>query len=181
MTEQAYQETKKAYLDIITRMMTDTGGMSPHIAVFGVHTDDSLEITEGIIHIEIPNEFMNSNTGKSLFMDQMIPQIASKVRKLIIPHGIAWTSEAYLRTGSEDYKQENWKDIPIEKEVLLVNMEFDHITEILMYEIIRDGHQVTETGNLVDHIELREMTGIKSPEMVSGRLAGLYEKFKTAD
>lgn len=179
MTDQSYQEIKKTYLDNITRMMTDTGGMPAHIAVFGVHKDEFLKVREAIIHIQIPGEVLKSDRGKDLFFDKVLPGIASKIREVITPHGVAWTSEAYMRTASKDEEiPENWKDLPIQKEVLIVNMEFEHINETLLYEIVRDGQQVTEDGDLVDHIVLREMEDMKSPEMVSGRFTGLYQKFK---
>lgn len=179
MTDQSYQELKKTYLDNITRMMTDMGGMPPHIAIFGVHKDESIDVRDAIIHIEIPSSIMKSDRGKDLFLDKMIPGIATKIRDKITPHGVAWTSEAYLRTAPIDGEvPENWKDLPIQKEVLIINMEFEHVTETLIYEIVRDGQQVTEDGDLVDQIKLQEIEGMKSPEMVSGRFTGLYQKFK---
>lgn len=179
MTDQFYQEIKKEYLDNIVSMMISKGSMPAHLAIFGVHKDKSLEIEEGIIHLEIPPWVLNSELKKDLFVNHMIPDMAHKIREIITPHGVAWASEAYLRTAPSDEDfPENWKDLPIQKEVLIVSMEFEHTTETLLYEIVRNGQQVTKTGELVDRIELREMDDLKSPEMVKGRFTGLYKKFK---
>lgn len=178
MTEEKYQEIKESYISNIKRFMTEMGGgMFPHISIFADHKDDHKE-KDAIVHIHVPDEFMKSEEMKESFVQEVVPEIAKKVREKFIPYGVAWTSEAWVRTAKKDEEiPENWKDLPIEKEILLISMEFTHKKETLIYEIIRNGKQVNEDGDLVDHIDLVEedMSGVES---MSGRFTGLLEKFR---
>lgn len=181
MTDQIYQNLKNQYIVNITESLVETGEFPTQISVFGTHRSEEMKDVDGVIHIPIPSEFMKSGEQKDLFMTKMLPQIAEKVKEFIIPCGIAWASEAWLRTLSKDSEvPENWKEIPIEKEVLIVNLDFGEITEMLMYEIMRKGKQVNSSGILVDHIELKEAPVMTSGEAVGGRFTGLYKKFISA-
>lgn len=176
MTEEKYQEIKADYISNIKRVMCELGNMLPHISVFGAHKDEDEE-KDAIVHIEVPTEFMRSEEMKESFVEEVIPAVAKKVREKFIPYGIAWTSEAWVRTATkEEGVPDDWKELPIEKEILMVSMEFSHKKEMIVYEIKRSGKQVNEDGELVDHIDLIEenMSDIQS---WGGRFTGLLEKF----
>jgi len=55
-------------------------------------------------------------------------------------------------------------------------MEFTNKKEMLIYEIKRNGKQVNEDGDLVDHIDLVEQN-FSDAESMTGRFTGLLEKF----
>ena len=176
MTEEKYQELKEEYVGNIKKFMTDLGSMFPHISVFGDHKDE--EKKDAIVHIQVPEEFMKSEQMKETFVRDVVPKIAEKIREKFIPYGVAWTSEAWVRTAQKDQGvPDNWKELPIEKEILLVNMEFTHKKEMVIYEIKRNGKQVNENGDLVDHIDLIEET-MSGAEKMSGRFTGLLEIFR---
>lgn len=178
MTEEKYEEIKKDYVSNIRRYMTEMGGIFPHITVFGKHKEPS-EGKDAIVHIQVPGDFMKSEEMKETFMEDVLPKISLKIREMMEPYGVAWTSEAWLRSMEKDDKlPDNWKDLPIKKEILLVSMEFTHKKEAFVYEIKRLGKQVNEDGELVDHVDLIEEQMMSGAEQMSGRFTGLLEKFK---
>jgi hypothetical protein len=179
MTKEKYEEIKKGYLENIKRYMLSVGGLFPHVTVFGAHKDD--ENKDAIIHIPIPDEFLKSEDTKDEFVNTVLPEVAKTVKTKFIPYGVGWASEAWVRTSSKDDKiPDNWKDLPIKKEVLFINLEFEDKTEAIMYEIKRLGKQVNEDGDLVDHVDLIEDKLMAGPENMSGRFTGLLDKFVKA-
>jgi len=180
MTEERYEELKKTYLDNIQRFLTDTGGLFPHITLFGTHNDKP--DLNAIIHIPIPDEFLADEGTKDVFIDKVVPELAKEIKTKFTTEGVAWASEAWMRTIDKDQAKdpsvlENWKDLPIKKEVLFVTMESSFKNESLVMEIVRNGKQVTESGDLIDHVELKEMPEMSTPDQAMGRLTGLYKKF----
>ncbi len=177
MTDENYQELKEEYVKNLNRFISDHGGIFPHIAVMGSHKDPK-EAKDGIIHIQVPDKFLGSEKLKDLFVDQILPKIALKVNEVIVPGAVAWTSEAWLRSVSKDEEvPDNWRELPIQKEVLIISMEFGEKTETLIYEIKRDGKQVNSEGDLVDKVELEALPDLQQAEAVGGRFTGLLKKF----
>ena len=181
MTEEQYIELKDRYLTNIKRYMTEEGGLFSHICVFAEkieYNEDDDESRNAIIHIPLPEKIANSDQGKELFVTKMLPEIANSLKESFITTGVAWASEAWLRSSHIDDEQpENWKDMPIKKEVLMVSMESAFGNETNVYEIVRNGMKVTEDG-LSDTIELikdEKLSGNDLP--LQGRFAGLYQKF----
>jgi len=180
MTEEKYKEIKEGYLANIKRYMLSVGGLFPHVTVFGAHKDGTDK--DAIIHIPIPDEFLKSEYMKDKFVDEVLPDVAKTVNEKFIPYGVGWASEAWVRSAPKDDKvPDNWKDLPIKKEVLFINLEFEHKKESIVYEIKRLGKQVNEEGDLVDHIDLLEDESMSGAEGMSGRFSGLLEKFIKAD
>lgn len=179
MTEEKYEELKKEYVDNIKRVMIELGGIRPHLTVFGSHKDEEIKDKDALVHIEVRDEFMRSETMKEGFVQVILPEIAEKIKEMIVPYGVAWTSEAWVRTAAKEQGvPDNWKELPIEKEVLMVSMEFTNKKEMLIYEIKRNGKQVNEDGDLVDHVDLLEQD-FSGAEGMTGRFTGLLEKFIT--
>ena len=178
MTEEKYQELKEEYVGNIKRVMTELGFIRPHLTVFGKHVDEEKKDKDALVHIEVRDEFMRSENMKESFVQEIIPEIAGKIKKLVSPYGVAWTSEAWVRTaGKEEGVPDNWKTIPIDGEILMVNMDFENKSEMLVYDIKRNGKQVTEDGDIVDHVELIEKD-MKEASGWGGRFTGLLKKFK---
>jgi len=182
MTEEKYIELKDTYLKNIKRYMTEEGGLFSHISVFAekleCNEDDDEASKNAIIHIPLPDKIANSDEGKEYFVTKMLPEIASSLKESFVTTGVAWASEAWLRSSHIDDKQpENWKDMPIKKEVLMISMESAFGNETSVYEIVRSGMKVTEEG-LSDTIELIKDEELSGENLnFEGRFTGLYKKF----
>ena len=182
MTEEKYIELKDTYLKNIKRYMTEEGGLFSHISVFAekleCNEDDDEASKNAIIHIPLPEKIANSDEGKEYFVTKMLPEIASSLKESFVTTGVAWASEAWLRSSHIDDKQpENWKDMPIKKEVLMISMESAFGNETSVYEIVRSGMKVTEEG-LSDTIELIKDEELSGENLnFEGRFTGLYKKF----
>jgi hypothetical protein len=182
MTEEKYIELKDTYLKNIKRYMTEEGGLFSHISVFAekleCNEDDDETSKNAIIHIPLPEKIANSDEGKEYFVTKMLPEIASSLKESFVTTGVAWASEAWLRSSHIDDKQpENWKDMPIKKEVLMISMESAFGNETSVYEIVRSGMKVTEEG-LSDTIELIKDEELSGENLnFEGRFTGLYKKF----
>lgn len=177
MTEEKYEELKKEYVDNIKRVMKELGGIRPHLTVFGKHIDEEKHDKDALIHIEVRDEFMRSEIMKEGFVQEILPEIATKIKEMVIPYGVAWTSEAWVRTATKEQGvPDNWKELPIEREILMISMEFTHKKEMIIFEIKRTGKQVNEDGDLVDHIELVE-EDFSGAEQMTGRFTNLLSKF----
>jgi hypothetical protein len=181
MTEEQYIDLKNTYLGNIKKYMQQEGGMFSHISIFAepLDAEDEDDPKTAIIHIPIPEKMANSENGKEYFISKMVPDIADTVKQQFNTVGVVWASEAWLRVANKDEesKLENWKDMPIKKEVLMIAIESKFGNEALIYEIVRKGMQVTEDG-LSDTIELikdEKLSGNDLP--LQGRFAGLYQKF----
>lgn len=183
MTEEQYIDLKDTYLRNIQKYMQQEGGMFSHISIFA----EPLQVNEeeidpertAIIHIPIPEKMANSEQGKEYFISKMVPDIADTIKKQFNTVAVVWASEAWVRSAGKDEesKLENWKDLPIQKEILMIAIESKFGNEALMYEIVRKGMQVTEEG-LSDTIELVKDEKLSGKDLpLQGRFAGLYKKF----
>lgn len=179
MTEQEFIEIKKGYVDFITKFMIKNGELGPSITVIGTHKEDG---NNAIVHVPIPGKFMKSDESKDEFIDEILPEIAKKIAEDFTANAIAWASEAWLRVlDKKDPKIEDlkdWKSLPVQKEVLIINIEHETGSNTFVQEIVRKGKQVNEDGELVDHIQLIEMSDYKQGITGEGRFTGLYKKFK---
>lgn len=178
MTAEKIQALKSTYLDSIKNLLNETGGLSPHITVFAEHKAESLSGESAIVHVPIPDEFMKSDKDKQQFVDVIIPQFADKLNETYTAEAVVWASEAWVRTATPDQKIDDYKSLPIEKEVLIIVYESNYDKELQIYEMLRKGKQVNSNGELVDAITLvydKEMSGQDYP---TGRFTGLLKKFQ---
>lgn len=181
MTEEQFNEMKKVYVENIKNFMQDETGMEPHITVFAERLEDD-EAVPAILHMPIPSELMNSEEGKDKLIELVLPKVVKKVKEDFKPYGIAWTSEAWVRKADKnsidnDILLDDWKEIPISKEILMINIESEFGNEMTIYEIKRNGMEITENG-LKDTVELildKELTD--ETGSMTGRFTGLYNKF----
>jgi hypothetical protein len=174
MTQEEFVELKKDYIENLEKYISKTGGLFAHISIFANKKDDS---KLSIIHIPIPDDLM-TNEGKDVFIDSLMPEIYKEIKKEFTPPGIGWASEAWLREANKDFdiNKQDWKEIPIKKEVLFISIENESSTITQVYEIKRNGKQVTEDGDIVDRIELIEISELANSEKTEGRFSGLYKK-----
>ena len=186
MKNKQYEELKEEYVEHITSMMQDLGEIQPHITIFAeqLHPKEGEEDKPAIIHMFIPNEFMDSDDGKQKFIDEMLPEVAAEVKKDFIPKAIGWASEAWMRTidkGSDfDIDKDDYKNLPIKNEVIIITIESEDEQDAIIYKIKRDGTQVNKYGDLTDNIKLEILEGSNnSLKGMSGKFSGLFKNFKS--
>ena len=174
-TLEKFAEMKKNYLEMIVQGTKEAGGLPPHLTLFGSHIDDDEK--QAIIHIPIQDELMQPE-GKVKLFEKVIPMLAEKVKEKFNIYALAWSSEAWIREGGPDRSSiDNWRDLPIKKEVIVVNFESTVKNEFIMYDLVRNGHKVSDEGDLIDNIELTEVKH-EGPGTSEGNLTGLLKKFQ---
>lgn len=178
MTEEDYNEVKDLYIDHIKKYMVEAGGLFPHITILADHLNKEDDVKKAIVHIPIPGEYINTEEGKDSFVNEIMPGIFKEVNKRFKPYGVAWASEAWVRTADKDFDPDktNWKKLPIKKEVLFITIETAFKQEALLFNIKRKGHKVNSDGELIDNISLEQEDSLGNPEAMGGRFAGLYKK-----
>ena len=186
MTDEQFQILKKEFINNVKEYVIENGGIFPHISVFAdtKYVDDEDKTKPAMIHIPIPEELMIDDEGKDKFVDDVFPDIVKEIKTKFTPTALAWTSEAWVRTidktNSSDYErlQKNWKELPIEKEVIIITIESKDDKECVIYDIVRKGKSVTTDGDIIDNIELIQSENLSNPKGVEGRFSGLFSKLK---
>ena len=181
MTEEQYIDLKDNYIEHLTKMMSSQGEIYPHITVFADHIDPKDSEKPAVIHMLIPPEHMESEDAKDEFVNEKLPPVFKEMKQRWKPYCISWAAEAWVRTVSKDFdmEKENWKAIPIKKEVVIISMETEDSSETIIYNIHREGKQGTEDGDLVDRIRLEldeDLKGVGAS--AGGRFTGLFRTFK---
>jgi hypothetical protein len=183
MTDKQYLELREDYIKHITEYVIDNGGLFPHLTIFAdvKKPKEGEEDRPAIIHIPIPDEFMQSNDMKDKFVDDVVPDLFKNINKDFIPHGIGWAAEAWMRIADKSFdpSKNDWKKIPIRKEVIMISIESDGPAESLIYEIKREGKQVNSDGDLVDVIKLEQQFKDDMTPSAGGRFTGLFKKLKS--
>lgn len=183
MTPEKYEDIKKAYIEYITDLMTDMGSLYPHVTVFADQKKPKNEDEKkpAIIHIPIPEQLIDTDEGKETFVSEILPEVFKKLKEDFIPSGVAWASEAWMRIiEKHDEMPENYKDIPISKEVIILTIDTatDENEELFIYEVKRDGKQVNQFGDFVDKVELILQPELsKGYDRMKGRFSKLFKKF----
>lgn len=176
MTQEQFIEIKDEYLQNMKEMLLETGNIQPTVTIIADHLEEN---KPAIVHIPLPEKIANSDSGKQMFVDKMIPEIAVKVKERFKVHAVAWAAEAWMREAPNNkYNPEvdDYKKIPIKKEILILTVETADSNDCFVYEIIRMS--VAPDGSIVEDIELREMPEMsQSYASMEGRFSGLFKKF----
>jgi len=178
MTQEQYIDLKNNYIEHLTSMMSEIGSIPAHITVFADHLDPEDSVKPALVHIAIPPEYMESEDSKDEFVDEKLPIAFKAMKKKFKPFCITWAAEAWVRIASKDSDIENWKAIPIKKEVVIVSMETEDTTETIIYNIHRNGKQVTKDGDIVDNVTLELDEDLNQGGAAGGRFTGLFRTFK---
>lgn len=181
MTPEKYNDIREAYIEHITDLITDMGGLYPHVTVFADQKDpkEGEEDKPAIIHIPIPEELIDTDEGKEQFVEGILPDVFATLKEKFIPYGVAWSSEAWMRViDKTDKIPDNYKDLPIKKEIIIITLETSTKEEIIIYEIKRSGKQVNQFGDFIDKVELILQPEMSAPNSMGGRFSGLFKKFK---
>jgi hypothetical protein len=174
MTKEEFKEIKDYYIESTKETLLKNGNLEPVITIMGNLKDNN---TPSALQIVLPEEVVNSDENKQLFVDQVIPKLALEVREKFTIQAVGWSSEAWLRElPIDDYKPENYKDIHIKREILIITIDMADGSEAYAYEIVRMS--VSPNGDLVEDIELVELPDVASSASNSqGRFNDLYKKF----
>jgi hypothetical protein len=178
MTEEQFIEIKAEYFENIKRMLLELGNIQPTVTVIGNHIKEN---KPAIVHIPLPAELVNSDDGKQIFVDKMIPDISKKIHEKFTINAVCFASEAWMRTADKDeYNPEtdNYKDLPISKEILIISIDGKEGSKSDIYEIKRDGKSINTEGDLIDTIELEPLPELgENYDTSTGRFSNLYKKF----
>lgn len=176
MTDTQFIEMKDAYLDDIKGMLLKNGNFSATISIIG---EEKKDLSSSIVHIPLPEQIVNSDEGKQLFVDKMIPELSKKLKDRFNIQAVTWASEAWMREAhKDDYNPDidNYKDLPIKKEILIITIDTKTNLESHVYEIVRMS--IAPNGDLIEKVDL-----LKLPELseafgsTKGRFSELYKKF----
>jgi hypothetical protein len=178
MTKEKFQTIKEEYINHLKNYMCEAGSLFPHITVFA----EDLDVTNEkpcIVHIPIPPEYMKNDDTKDDFVNNIIPDLFVELKKKFTPVGIAWAAEAWARIGkkADNLNMDQIKKLPIKKEVVIITIETIDTSESFIYNIKRNGKQVTKDGDFIDNINL-ELAEESNGNLVGGRFSGLFELFK---
>ena len=186
MEAEDYKKRKEDYLAEVKNQLLELGDLHPQVTLFVDKTLDTTEVVPGSVLIPIPQEIMDSEEGKDYFLEVLIPEITKNLNESgMVIKGVCWAAEAYMRKAEKNseamrmVEDGTWKELPIQKEVLIITLQTDEQNEAVVFEIKRDGSLINSSGDMIDNIEL-----LPEPELSEGaRLAGgifsnLYPLFK---
>lgn len=180
MTEEQFNEFVDVYIEDLKSDLIDSGGLVPAVSILGQNMEED---KPSVAFIPVPDEVINNEEYKVLFINKMLPEVYEKIKEHSIPKMVIWASEAWMRFADKDFDMENqdWKQIPIKKEVLIITKATETNEDVSMFEIVRDGQKVNEDGKLIDAITLKELADLKDMAGFGGTFSGLYKKLKSKD
>ena len=180
MTNEQFDVLKEEFINNIKSYVVESGGIFPHISVFAdLKNPEEGEDRPALIHIPIPDEYMRDDESKDTFVNKIFPKIADELKLKFKPTALAWTAEAWVRTANKNEElPADYKKLPIEKEVIIITIESHTNNECVIYDIVRNGKQVTPDGDMVDKIQLIEAKNLRYPDGLGGRFSGLFNKLK---
>jgi len=182
MTKEKYLILQEDYIEHILEYVKDSGSLFPHISVFAdiaVPKKDEID-KPALIHIPIDDKFMETEDSKDEFVNKILPGVFKSLKEKFIPAGVAWASEAWMRTAGADFDidKDDWKSIKNKKEIIIITIESDFGDSCFMYEMKRLGSQVNSDGELTNIIELKKLDELSTPDAIGGRFSGLFKKIK---
>jgi hypothetical protein len=183
MTDEQYQNLQEDYINHILEYVKESGNLFPHISVFAdiiKPKNESEKDKPALIHIPIDDEYMKDDESKDRFVDGILPDVFKDLKEKFAPKAIGWAAEAWMRVIDKknfNPEKDNWKAIPVRKEVIMINIETENKQECFLYEIKRLGKQVNSDGEMTDIIELNKLDDLSNHESMAGRFSGLFQKF----
>lgn len=185
MTAEQYNQIKVDYVENIKRFIKEVGGVFPHFTVFAKKLRiEEDEKEDAIIHIPVPNDYMDEDDKKDMLVDEILPSIYGEICKTFKPYAISWASEAWLRTAT-DKTIKDYKTLPVKKEVVLITIDGEFGSEMISLEILRKGTIVNDDGEMIDDIQLidyPELSGTNNNIKDSkGRFCNLFKKLNDTE
>lgn len=194
MTKEEFIELKDSYIEHIQQYFKKSGDIFAHVAVFAEFkkdTNPSFNEVENfqivgeeetdvdkpaIIHIPIPNEFLETGLGKDIFKDHILPDAINDIKTKCNIIGIAWTAEAWMSVTNKMPK--NLDELPVKAEVIIISVESEHINECKIFEIKRTEMSVLPDGKFQsEKIEFENINTLDA-KSTGGRFSGLFKLIK---
>lgn len=171
-------EFKEEHLHLVVKLMQNFAFLPPQLSVLVYNNTDSKFTVE---NYDVPPEYLESETGKNLFLHVMGLILGKLEDSKQTPICIAWSTEAWIRKSENtEGIPKNWKDLPKEEGVLNY-FESEDNSFIVAYNTIREGSRVNEHGDIIDDIRLELNTEIsenKSLTPIEGRFSNLFKKYR---
>lgn len=185
MTNEIFEEIKAEHINNIKQYIKKEGNMFSQITVIGENKViiEKEDTKPAIIIIPIPEEALESDKNKETFINDMLPEIFAKIQEEFIPKATIWVAEAWMRSTTKnfDFDKEDYKKLPISKEVLFIVVETIDKSETIIFDIKRSGVQVNNEGKMIDTIDLIPIPEYtQEPNLLSGRFSNLFKIFKTS-
>jgi len=185
MTEEQLKIIREDYLSFIKGNIQEEGSMNSSIGIFA-DVIDSEDGKPALIEIPIPEEYLNNDNTKERFIEEILPRLIKEFKKRFVAHSVVWSAEAWLRTASKESLDsiENYKDIPVTHEAVVIIIDSKNGTESLVYEIQRPALSISTDGELVEKEQKNKIELVEMPELsgsfnetFTGRFSNLYKKF----
>lgn len=178
ITPQELADLKTEYLQLITHYVSQNGGLAPSLSIFAEHKQES-EKKHAILYLPIPSRYMADDDSKEEFVKTIIPNVGKSIKNQFTPKAVLWAAEAWVREMPKGVPiPDNYKDIPIDREILMVTFETETHSELLAYNIARKGKQINKHGDLIDKIELTLDETLSEATAPTGRFTGLLKKLQ---
>lgn len=150
-------EFKETLQSFISHILNEQGSLPPVGAVL-LHDKSTDEMELGFI--PIPSDFINSPEGKDKLVETVFPNVFSTMEhgnfKEIFAFGFA--SEIWIRETPKPAMEENWQDLP-KREGVMIHIETNEISDVIIKLIKRDGNVVTPKGEMIDNVTLEDHPG----------------------
>ena len=180
MTQEQFIELKDAYIDNIQKYFKEAGDLFAHVALFCEFKKDAEDYDErpAIVHVPIPSEMLKSDEGKDFFINSLLKDAVKDIKEKFIIIGVAWSAEAWMRVSDVKPKsQADIDNIPVNSEVIIINIESENVKECKIFEIERTNVSIEKDGSLkTGNINFKDL-GIKQTTP-GGRFSGLYDSIK---
>jgi len=169
-----FEDMKNHYLEETKKSLLDNGFVVPSFAIMALKVSDE---QPALIHMPLPSIYLDSEKAKDRFFSEIFPKMAKEIRKDFKPFAILWASEAYYREAKPDFDltKDNYQDLPIKKEVLIITVDSEEVSTCEIYEIIKSGMSINEEG-LIDQISLEKLSDNQGLKEAQGRFSNLYKK-----
>ena len=167
------------YLESVCSDIKEMGGLNPQISFIADHIDPD-EDTYAIVHVPIPPELMKTDESKEFLLSNVLPKIIEKAQEKFVIMGVCFSSEAWVRkTVDKSNLPDNWKDLPIEKEIVIITVQTQKLDLTKIYDIDRTGKVINEEGDLIDDITLTLNTDMSNDDKSSsgGVFSNLYHRY----
>ncbi len=180
---------KKQQEEFSKSTIEEEGTLSPYLVILCKLREKKEGSGEfGTVYASIDPEFMKDSHSKDKLVQVVIPQVITEAEKQLgTPICLAWGVEAWAYKMPKDVAKEqlregSWRDNP-KTEVVVISIETEFSSEILMYDIIREGKTTNKEGDLIDKITLtpHESESPSNKPMMpdqEGRFANLFRKYK---
>ena len=185
MNKEDYNELKAVYLEHVIEFITDTGGLFPNLTLFAYQKerDEEGKPQFAIIHIPVPDAYLEDDDSKDEFIDNLLPSIYKTIKEKFNPFGMSWASETWGgKISLEEFsKIKNVDEVKITDKLLVISIETDDFDETIVYNLYTDGLSISKTGDLINTIKIKENVTLSKPIEKGGKFIGLYKKLKSND